>query len=83
MEKNSYENYFYFIFILCIGIFGTTGFGQDTVIIGKATFVTSKNVYVKFENTKKIKIGDTLRTSTKTPCLIATNKSSNSVFVLR
>ncbi len=47
---------------------------------GKVSFVTSKNIYVKFGNTENIKIGDTLRTSdSRTPCLIVTHKSSNSV----
>ena len=56
-------------------------YGQepDIVIEGKVTFITSKNVYVKFENTQMIKIGDTLRTSNNIPCLLVSNKSSSSV----
>ena len=68
-----------------MGFVGLNGFAQDTnqIVKGKATFVTSKNVYVKFNDTNMIKLGDTLMTSNKTPCLIATNKSSNSVVGVR
>jgi len=48
---------------------------------GKVTFVTSTNVYVRFEDTKSITIGDTLhvsRGSGLSPCLIVNNKSSTS-----
>lgn len=56
----------------------TSVFGQD--LEGKVTFMTSKNVYVKFDSTEKIKIGDSLSVSnTNTPCLLVKNKSSNSV----
>ena len=57
-------------------------FGQekDQLINGKVSFVTSKNVYVKFDNTENIKIGDTLKFLNQTrPCLLVKNKSSNSV----
>ncbi|HEX5167869.1 MAG TPA: hypothetical protein VFW11_01750 [Cyclobacteriaceae bacterium] len=48
---------------------------------GKVTFITSNNVYVKFDNTKNITIGDTLyiaRNSKWNPCLVVKNKSSMS-----
>lgn len=48
---------------------------------GKVTFVTSNNVYVKFDDTKSISIGDTLNLSTGntlSPCMIVKNKSSTS-----
>ena len=48
-------------------------------VIGKVTFVTSKNAYVKFDNTSVISIGDTLQAPNKEKCLVVTNKSSNSV----
>jgi hypothetical protein len=51
--------------------------------IGKVTFVTSKNAYVRFENTSVIKIGDTLETANKQKCLVVTNKSTNSVVCLK
>ncbi len=62
--------------------FGKYAFGQkaDGMLKGKVSFITSKNIYVKFENTEIIKIGDTLRTmDTKSPCLLINNKSSNSI----
>ncbi len=46
---------------------------------GKVSFITSQNVYVKFDNTERINIGDTLQIAgTKTPCLVVNNKSSSS-----
>lgn len=55
--------------------------GQDSAIqeIGEVSFITSNNVYVKFENTEYIQIGDTLvMQNTQLPCLIVNNKSSTS-----
>ena len=56
-------------------------YGQeaDFVLKGKVTFVTSKNVYVKFNKTDLIKIGDTLQNQNNIPCLLVSNKSSSSV----
>jgi len=71
-----------YAFILFIMTITNSLFGQKTdfVIEGKVTFMTSKNVYVKFESTKKIKVGDSLWVSNiSTPCLLVKNKSSNSV----
>jgi len=68
-----------FIFILFFVIVSSIIYAQDTgeIIKGKVSFVTSKNIYVKFSSTKSINIGDTLRISNKTnPCLIVKNKSS-------
>ena len=59
-------------------MFGQVEEGTE-VINGIITFLTSKNAYVRFENTEFIKVGDTLYTEPKTPCLLVTNKSSNSV----
>lgn len=51
--------------------------GQNTR--GKVTFITSQNVYIKFDNTNNLNIGDTLQLSDKkTPCLVVKNKSSSS-----
>lgn len=48
-------------------------------IKGQVTFVTSKSIYVKFENTAAIGIGDTLHlASTNAPCLRVDSKSSRS-----
>lgn len=52
-------------------------------VIGKVTFVTSKNAYVKFENTNVIKVGDTLQAPDKNKCLLVTNKSTTSVVCLK
>ncbi len=67
--------------ILLIVVIGYSAFGQDNdqISTGKAVFITSKNVYVKFDNTELIKIGDTLQTSINEPCLLVSNKSSSSV----
>jgi hypothetical protein len=57
-------------------------YGQDEelTISGTVSFITSKNIYVKFEETNNIKIGDTLRLKgSKLPCLLVADKSSNSV----
>jgi len=63
--------------ITCSNIFGQE---KDQLINGKVSFVTSKNIYVKFDNTENIKIGDTLKFLNQTkPCLLVKNKSSNSV----
>jgi len=56
-------------------------FGQDDarVLKGQISFVTSNNIYVKFENTDPIAIGDTLKlSSNNTSCLIVRSKSSSS-----
>lgn len=69
------------IFIVFLGLFCPKIFGQEHtgVLKGKVSFVTSQNVYVKFETTENIQIGDTLKiASNNIPCLIVNNKSSNS-----
>jgi hypothetical protein len=73
-------NYKYF-FILFFGTICTIVYGQDEtqILQGKVTFVTSKNIYVKFESTKMIKVGDTLQTLDKIKCLLVSHKSSSSV----
>lgn len=71
-----------FIFISFFIITSSNIFGQekDQLINGKVSFVTSKNIYVKFDDTKHIKVGDTLKfLNQKNPCLLVSNKSSNSV----
>ncbi|MEL0455889.1 hypothetical protein WJN01_06595 [Flavobacteriaceae bacterium SZ-1-7] len=56
---------------------------NEHTIIGEVTFVTSKNAYVRFENTNVIAVGDTLQTPIKEKCLLVTNKSSSSVVCLK
>ncbi len=56
---------------------------KGNLITGKVSFVTSNNVYVKFESTKEINIGDTLRfLNQKKPCLLVQNKSSKSIVCI-
>ncbi len=69
-------------FLLLIFIMPLLGFGQSSgVLKGTVSFLTSKNVYVKFSDTKDIHIGDTLYLKigqTKSPCLMVNQKSSSS-----
>ena len=70
------------IFILFFVVFSAAVFGQnkDQILTGKISFVTSNNVYVKFDNTATIQIGDTLQILGKNiACLLVKNKSSSSV----
>ena len=65
--------------ILCINSLQA----QDQVVLenGKVTFVTTRNVYVKFNSTKNINPGDTLfleKDGQLTPVLKVENKSSSS-----
>ena len=58
-----------------------TVFGQDPnlQLKGEVSFVTSQNIYVKFQDTRAISIGDTLRlASTNTACLLVKSKSTTS-----
>ena len=50
--------------------------GQNTK--GTVTFVTSSNVYVRFDKTEQINLGDTLYINPTTPCLVVDQKSSSS-----
>ncbi len=68
--------------ILFIAISGSNIYGQDDnqLIIGKVSFVTSRNIYVKFIDTEDIQIGDSLRFMNQIkPCLVVKSKSSSSV----
>lgn len=71
-----------FIFILLFALIGTVVYGQEEVQLlkGTITFITSNNVYVKFDQTTLINVGDTLQISSRNgACLLVTNKSSSSV----
>ena len=62
--------------------FSISTFGQNkkVTIKGKVTFVTATSIYVQFESTKFINIGDSLQIKgAKTNCLLVKNKSSKSV----
>lgn len=66
--------------ILTIAIlFSAVIFAQDgSTIEGTISFVTSSNVYVRFNSTEGFEIGDKLRISGN-ECLLVTDKSSSSV----
>ncbi len=54
---------------------------RDTLIAGTVSFISSQNVYVKFDNTDGIDIGDTLFVkdgSVLTPVILVNHKSSTS-----
>ncbi len=70
-------------YILSLLICSVLLYGQETndPLLGKVSYVTSRNIYVKFENTSTIEIGDTLFNlvnGNETPCLLVTQKSSTS-----
>jgi hypothetical protein len=73
----------YILIALAMSCSNLIGQEKNTLITGQVTFVNSKNIYVKFENTKNIKIGDTLRfLNQKKPCLLVQNKSSKSLVCI-
>jgi hypothetical protein len=58
----------------------TGGFAQG-VLQGEVTFITANNVYVRFESTASISVGDTLvsvKGDVAVPCLVVGSKSSTS-----
>ena len=68
--------YLFLIFYFFAIVFSVQG--QDDSI-GKVSYITSQNVYVKFKSTEKINIGDTLFLTRKDqiiPALVVDNKSS-------
>jgi len=70
----------YIVFFTCFTfIFSAYSQENEDKISGQVTFLTSKNVYVKFDNTSRIKVGDTLRVLPNKTCLLVSNKSSSSV----
>ena len=73
--KNLFKSIVVFIVLTC-NVFGQT---NDPILNGTVSFVTSNNIYVKFENTHAITIGDSLKLkSTNTACLVVKSKSSSS-----
>lgn len=68
-----------FVFILFFVGFNTYGQSSPGVLKGKVSFMTSQNVYVKFENTEGIRIGDTLfiyQEAKLVPALVVNSLSS-------
>ena len=73
--KYLFNSIIVFIVLTC-NVFGQT---NDPILNGTVSFVTSNNIYVKFENTHAITIGDSLKLkSTNTACLVVKSKSSSS-----
>ena len=67
--------------IFCLWTFVLIGQNNGSLLQGKVSFITSKNVYVKFDNTAEIAIGDTLYLSGRNdlrPCLVVHHKSKTS-----
>ena len=69
---------FFFFMFICLNI---NSFGQtsDAILKGSISYITSQNVYVKFENTEGIHMGDTLfiaRNNEFIPVLKVNNLSS-------
>jgi hypothetical protein len=73
-----------YIFASYLLLFSVRSFSQETPteISGVVTFVTAQSVYVKFDATEQIVVGDTLHLKILNdfvPCLLVRNKSSVSV----
>lgn len=74
------KNYFSLLFFALIGT-ALYGQGQTVLEKGAVSFVSSRNVYVKFSSTENINIGDTLfiqQNGKMIPALLVSNKSSTS-----
>ena len=82
--KETFNNYLrmkrlpVFVLFICLSfnIFGQT---TDIVIKGTISYITTQNVYVKFENTEGLHIGDTLfisRNNILLPALTVNNLST-------
>lgn len=58
----------------------TASYGQKSDLVGKVTFVTSQNAYVKFETTNALTVGDTLKLfrGQSQSCLVVKQLSSTS-----
>ena len=68
----------YLLFIVAL-LAGITARSQSDPIHGEVTFLTTQNVYVRFENTELLQLGDSLFVSgMERACLVVTNKSTTS-----
>ena len=69
------------VIIFCI-LSTVSVYGQDTTrLVGEVTYITSQNIYIRFDNTDKIEIGDTIKTrlnNNNEPCLVVKHKSTTS-----
>lgn len=77
---NRYLLSFLLSFLFCLTL--EQAYTQN--LSGKVSFVTAKNVYVSFDRTDDISIGDTLSISSSgEACLLVSNKSSSSCVCVR
>ncbi len=66
------------LFLLAL-LVGICALAQTDPILGEVTFLTTQNVYVRFESTELVRIGDSLFISGReAACLLVTNKSTTS-----
>lgn len=67
------------LLVLCCSLWGIKSQTSPKVLQGKVSYVSSQNIYVRFDNTDGIRIGDTLfveKGGVLTPTMTVTNKSS-------
>ena len=68
-----------FIFFFAVSVFGQTG--NEKIVSGRVSYISSQNIYVQFENTTGIETGDTLFVKEKNnfiPTVKVEHKSSTS-----
>ncbi|MGB5461531.1 MAG: hypothetical protein WBM85_16355 [Eudoraea sp.] len=66
-------------FIIAFMALNFNAFGQDKLLQGQVSFVTTNNIYVKFDDTSFIEVGDSLNLGgTDRACLVVKSKSSTS-----
>lgn len=66
-------------FIIAITALAADAYGQDKLLQGQVSFVTTNNIYVKFEDTSTIEVGDSLKLAGReVACLLVKSKSSTS-----
>lgn len=66
-------------FIIALTALTSNAFGQDNIVQGQVSFVTTNNIYVKFDDTSTIKVGDSLHlVGRDKSCLLVKSKSSTS-----
>jgi len=78
--------YFFLLFLFIAIAFSLHGQDKTVLEKGKVSYISSQKVYVKFESTESINVGDTLflnRKSQMTPFLVVNNKSSISCVCTR
>ena len=69
------------ILIIFIAVNAYSQTGNENIIAGSVSYISSQNIYVKFENTESIEVGDTLFIKEKNnflPAIKVDHKSSKS-----